>query len=428
MSRATFYSFLNQILTIVYSIIILKFASYKFSLEELEVWVLMIALAPYIGLLDLGVGQILIREISFEKIKSKPSIEKIAISICMFNLVVLGFFLLLTPAIIIFHSGYLALFFVANIVRIFSNYNFSLIYVMKSVESERLTKLATNVAYFIMTLLFINMDFGYYSIGLAILISSLLAVFVGFLLTPQDFSVQLDFSVIKRNLQNIKNWALTAIPSLFVFNSTIYVISINLDPNEVVQYVMLFQIYFGILQLSVIPRSMYLSSWAMMYKTGKLGELNENVKKVLNVILTLIIVGAIISTVFVDKYFSFINSEISVPQFNILVLFSILIMLEAFQTTTTAACNIVGYTDFIISTFAAAILSIIFTFVFSMNYGLVGVVLGLILSQLFTCGIFNVRRFFYLFKFPVADYLIRAICFFVLLVFCLWVIYVIQFE
>ncbi|MBD2795649.1 hypothetical protein ID856_03750 [Xenorhabdus sp. 18] len=385
-------------------ILTIKIAAQFLDISEMKSWVLLAALIPYISIFDFGISQAIIREVSIAK-KSKESKfknhEHILIrTLLIFSVSVVS--LLAAPSLVICLIDITkavtitCLFITFSCLRIFSNVLLALVFVNISALVERIVRLLSSLVFLSSTYIFLYLKFNIYSLHFAILSQSVVIIFLSFLISRKDlyqaWNCHYDTQIIKKVFPNLRDWTLTYIPSLFVFSSTIYVISLTLTAEDVVKYSIIYQLFFGILAVCNIPIQLNSPKWSQSFSQGGAGSFNKKITNVIFEVSIVALIGCLFLSAFGNQIIHFIKPGISTIGFICFLLFSLLIYVESIQATLTSACFSCRETNYIKVTGIAGICSVLFSFWGAKLYGLEGAIAGVLLSQSITCEIFNIKR------------------------------------
>ena len=390
-------------------ILTIKLASGVLEIEQMQVWVLMAGMLPFIALFDFGFTSTVIRELSMSNghgsaryDSESTGLVKSLLTISI--LILLGSVLLLMILSCTGLIAYVISFFIlSGFLRVISNIFLSMVFVTKGAVFEKGVKIFSTIVYFIAISLCLRFDFGLYSLSLSVffqaLASILLSVVCSFYIYKQVLFSDFDLNKVRKVYPNLRDWTLSSIPSLFVFSSTLYVVAMYLKPEEIVQYSLLYQMFFGVLTVANIP--VYLSSptWSYLFNKKEFSSLNKSILKTIYEVSFLALSGCTFLIFFGSDILNFINSEIFEPSYFVLLVFSLLIYLEAIQTSLTNACFSCRNTNYTLITIVAGVLSVVFSFLGAKYFGLIGAVSGVLVSQSLSCGYFNIRRAIRFFKF-----------------------------
>ncbi|MDE9461685.1 lipopolysaccharide biosynthesis protein [Xenorhabdus bovienii] len=392
-------------------ILTIKIAAQFLDISEMKNWVLLAALIPYISIFDFGISQALIREVSIAKkngeIKSRDYEYTLIRTLLIFSGTVI--LLLAIPSFIISMIDITkiitltCLFIAFSCLRIFSNIILALVFVNISALVERTIRLFSSLIFLSSIYAFLYLQFNIYSLHLAVLSQSIVIIFLScFIIRIDLYQIwhhHYDRKIIKKVFPNLRDWTLTYIPSLFVFSSTIYIISLTLTAEDVVKYSIIYQLFFGVLAVCNIPVQLNSPKWSQNFVRDGAGSFNKAIMNVIFEVSIIAIMGCLFLSAFGNQIIHFIKPSISTIGFMSFLLFSLLIYIESIQATLTSACFSCRETNYIKITVIAGICSVLFSFLGAKLYGLEGAIGGVLLSQSITCEIFNIKRALSFFNF-----------------------------
>ncbi|PHM66220.1 hypothetical protein Xsto_01445 [Xenorhabdus stockiae] len=388
-------------------ILIIKIAAQFLNISEMKNWVLLAALIPYISIFDFGISQAIIREVSISK--KNAGTEQYALIKTLLTFSGSVIFLLSIPTLIIgaitpskiITSICLFIFF--SLLRIFSNTLLALIFVNISVLVEKTIRLLSSLIFISSAYVFLYLQCNLYSLHISILFQSIFIIFLSFLINRKElhqaWKKNYDKEIIKKVFPNLRDWTLTYIPSLFVFSSTIYIISFTLTAEDVVKYSIIYQLFFGVLAVCNIPIQLSSPKWSQSFSKNGAGSFNKEIMNVIFEVSVISLMGCLFLNAFGNKIIHFIKPNISSIQFMSFLLFSFLVYIESIQATLTSACFSCRETNYIKITIIAGICSVLFSFIGASLYGLEGAIGGVLLSQSISCEIFNIKRALSFFNF-----------------------------
>lgn len=395
---------MNVLIQALIGLTTIKLASLYLDQEQMKTWVLMVSALPYILFFDFGVYPTLIREVTFLKSNNNYSINKLRSVISSFKIFSLWVLILLQMLFLFLmffldNSFYVVIFYLCCLsMRVFSNSLLAMVVALISIKYDNLIRIVSNLTFSVSLYVYLESGLYLWSLPFACVTQVFLIVLFCILSLKLKSDINLlydwyfDLNFFKGIFIHLKNWTLTSLPSLFVFSATIYVISINLSNENIIQYSILHQVSFGVLTVALIPSKISSPYWSFLFSNGDLTLLRDSISKILREVTVLSVMGLSTLILLGDIITSYINFiMIDVPLI-CYFLFSILIFLESIQVCLTATCVSAGNTNFIKVTSCAAILSLGFTYIGSMYIGLEGAILGMILSQSLSCNYFNIKR------------------------------------
>ncbi|WP_340616511.1 lipopolysaccharide biosynthesis protein [Xenorhabdus entomophaga] len=392
-------------------ILTIKIAAQFLNISEMKTWVLLAALIPYISIFDFGISQAIIREVSIAK-KSKESKPKNHEYTLVRTLLTFSGSVILLLAVPLLIIGLIdvtkiititCLFIASACLRIFSNSLLALVFVNIGPLIERTIRLLSSLIFLSSIYAFLYLKFNIYSLHLSILSQSIIIIVLSCFISKKDLyqacNHHYNKKIIKRIFPNLRDWTLTYIPSLFVFSSTIYVISFSLAAEDVVKYSIIYQLFFGILAVCNIPIQLNSPKWSQNFARNGVGSFNKEIMSVIFEVSIIALMGCLSLNAFGNEIIHFIKPNISTIGFICFLLFSILIYIESIQATLTSACFSCRETNYIKITAIAGVFSVLFSFLGAKLYGLEGAIGGVLLSQSITCEIFNIKRALTFFRF-----------------------------
>ncbi|WP_047682702.1 MULTISPECIES: lipopolysaccharide biosynthesis protein [Xenorhabdus] len=395
----------------IQGILTIKIAAHFLDISEMRTWVLLAALIPYISIFDFGISQAIIREVSIAKKGEISKPENFNYTIIKTLLTFSGtvILLLVIPSLTISITGInkittlICLFVTLSCLRIFSNILLSLVFVNISALIEKTIRLLSSLIFLFSVYAFLYLQFNIYSLHIAILFQSLVIISLSCFISRKDlyqaWNYHYDKKIIRKIFPNLRDWTLTYVPSLFVFNSTIYVISFTLAAEDVVKYSIIYQLFFGVLAVCNIPIQLNSPKWSQNFARNGAGSFNKEIMSVIFEVSIIALIGCLFLNAFGNEIIHFIKPNISTIGFICFLFFSLLIYIESIQATLTSACFSCRETNYIKITAVAGIFSVLFSFLGSKLYGLEGAIGGVLLSQSISCEIFNIKRALTFFKF-----------------------------
>lgn len=394
-------SFLCIAIQALQGLLTIKIAAQFLDISEMKNWVLLAALMPYVSIFDFGISQAIIREVSiartYEGTKSKTYEHTLIKTLLIFSGGVILLLAIPSLAVSVIGVATLICLFVAfSCLRIFSNIIISLVFVSISALVERTIRLLSSLIFLFSVYIFLHLQFNIYSLHFSILTQSIIIIFLSCFISRKDlfkaWHCHYDKEIIKKIFPNLRDWTLTYIPSLFIFNSTIYLISLALTAEDVVRYSIIYQLFFGILAVCNIPVLLNSPKWSLRFARDGVGSFNKEIMHVIVEVSIIALTGCLFLSAFGNQIIHSIKPNIGAIGLISFLLFSYLIYIEAIQTTLTSASFSCRETNYVKITIIAGICSILLSFLGAKLYGLSGAISGVLLAQSLTCETFNIKR------------------------------------
>lgn len=415
-------------------ILILKLNLSHLDLNEIQIWVLLLATLPFYTLIEFGVTTVLpkkLTDLDFSYSEKYCYIRKYtnrAIILHALSIPLVGtIFWLLDSFNKVAYEDWrqLLLLAVTIAMRAYFNIAAGVVYSLGKNLAEKAVRGGLSAVQ-VLTLYTISM-FSEYSLNNLLwltFLTSLGAVVITVCITMKLCNVKIgikknifEFDAIsKEELSVLK----TTIPAMFVINSLPFLISILLDARDNINYAFAQQIFGGLSILTMAPVIVYYKKLTVLFVCN-INSAKNLLNRLVLLTATIAVVAQGVLAIEIGHVIDFVNGYGSVLDKRFIVFFMALMSFEWVQGVMTRGAMASGYYNFwrqtTASAFAIAILSVPLAYFF----GLYGLVCAVFFAQLPTCHYYNIKialeRYglgissFFKFSFPYYIYLPVAMCY-----------------
>ena len=415
------------------SILILKLNLANLSLNEVQVWVVAIALLPFYTLLEFGVTTVLPKKLTkldlcmqarFEYLQSYIN-RAIILHVASVPLIFIFFSVLAGTKKIIFLDFWLLLLFSVTIAtRAYSNITLGVMYSLgKNFLEKFIRAISSSVQLFIAYLLSNSYDYELINLLWLTLVTSFGTILcASYIISSMHKNVKgkvkIPFS-FKRVCGDEADILKTTLPGMFVINSLPFLISILLNARDNVNYAFAQQIFAGLSIVALAPVSILYKKLTILF----IEKVSDARKLMYHLVLITCVVSVVLQLIIViglDEIISFLNKDASILDKKFVIIFLALMSFEWIQGVMTRGAMAGGYFNFWRQTTASAVMLAILSIPFSLWFGLYGLIFAVFIAQVPTCHFFNIKislekcsgKFLDFIKYSVPYYLYLPIAFY----------------
>jgi hypothetical protein len=400
------------------SILLIKLNIKNLSLDEIQLWIISLAILPFYALIDFGVTSILPKKLSeiegcassrYYYIKSFIKRAKY-LHIGSLPFIFIIFFIMMYFEALKIDSAIQIILLVFSIaLRAYLNIHFGIIYSLgkNTTEKEiRVIMLLSNL----LIIYLLSESWGYSFEVL--LIINILTFFSTLFITSKYlnklYAIREKFDrskvIIKVISNEEKDVIKTTIPGMFIINSLPFFISFFLTPRDNINFLIAQQIYNGLGVFVLMPVTIAYKKIASTFLIKK--QLSKKLLlRVINETSLIIIIIGFSIFISLDKFLSFIGKDLYLIDKTFIILFIALMSFEWIQTVMTRGLMAAGHYNFWRQTTVAAILTLIFSIIIVPYIGLYGVIISSTLALIPTCHFINIRTALVKFKISLLEFM-----------------------
>ena len=389
-------------------------------------WLLLLAIGSFINLLDLGLGPTLGREIAFRFSKNTKKYDEIGKLITSTRIIYIFISSLILFSGISFAFGYefekqgykLAyLFFIFGIfIQILTASNNAILFGTGNIISERIVRGTAVILNLLLSYLFLLNGYGVISLGISWFLGHFLSRVMSIFLirrVTKNFPIprMLDFSR-KDFLINLSllfkpslKYALTALGAALIFKSDVLIISSVLGVAEVPNYEALIRVILAIQTVTFLISRSSTTAYSQMYADANLASIKDLLFKNVKFIMGLVAIPVVFLAFFMSEVIDIWIGSGNFLGYSFTYVFLIFLVLEVHHVIHAQAVMATGKIVFYKPALIAGMLNLILSVLLSFNYGLLGIAIGTLLSQLLTNNWYAPYTSIRLFKINREEYL-----------------------
>lgn len=408
-SRKNFFNSLSggllAFITIASSFIQFKLFYSFLNPADIGFWLLLLAIGAFINLLDLGLGPTLGREIAFrftKNIKKYDEVGKLIISTRIVYILISSLILLFGISFTIYYDfqnqdhEIAYIFFIFGIyIQILTASNNAILFGTGNIISERGVRSTAIGLNLLLSYLFLLSGYGVISLGISWFLSHLLSRIISIFLIrkiTRNFSIpsilkfsrrefSMNFSIL---LKPSLKYAFTALGAALIFKSDILVISSTLGITEVPNYEALIRVILAIQTVTFLITNSSSTSYSQMYADNNLASIKALLFKNIKFVMGLLAIPVIFLAFFISDVINVWLGPGNFLGYMITYVYLIFLILEVHHVMHAQAVMATGRIIFYKTALIAGILNLFFSVLLSFKYGLFGIALGTLLSQLIT--------------------------------------------
>jgi hypothetical protein len=386
---------------VVASLVVARLALHHLGTSDAAFWYLIMGAIPFIILFDFGVGPTSAREVAFERVRGGDAqeVDDLALT-CIGTLLASGLVLLflacagaggaLATGLL---SSYRALcvitFGVGSVIKLLANGAQGLLIGLNMIGTERVIRTTGSVTFCIFAGLGLGYGLGIEGFCLAWLAQAIICFILAIIVVAKSgvslASGRWRWDIVRRLREPLTQYALSAVPGLFIFNVALYFVASLLDANSVIALSLMLQIVTGLNLLAVMPPSILTTSWSTLWATSRLEELQRSGRQCLGLISTGL--SAVIAVIAVHT--ALVSHVVFGKPVLVAGLFSSLYLavslFEGLGNCMTALALSTGFVRFAVITWSSAVGVLLLTWPMTWLFGLAGVPLAILIAQSLTC-------------------------------------------
>ncbi|UYL08300.1 hypothetical protein B9G69_014760 [Bdellovibrio sp. SKB1291214] len=376
--------------------------------QDASRWILFSASLPFIMIFDLGVGNYLMKELPVlsstqrsRKLISTVVRSHLSLLFLIATILLLSMFLIhslageslpsLDRSFLIFATGTFS--------RVLMNATLSSLYGFGESLLDRCGRVLANLAFLVISVSLVHYFPTIEAICWAwllanVLILTLSVFFLQSKLGSSVISAKINKTVLKRSAHYLLQWTLTSIPVLFIYNFTIFIVTRYHGPHAVIELGIINQIAQGILAITFIPNFLLNQTLSKNFSIRPEAVDHE---LALASRIAVVLGGSLCGFWFANSDIIFNLWNLKIPHL-VLIPFIIFLIFEVPQVSLTSSTYATGYVNFWKIALSAGVLITALGFTLIPQYGVVGAGIALLIGQVLTCEIFNVKIALKIFK------------------------------
>ncbi|WP_413587442.1 hypothetical protein [Bdellovibrio sp. HCB274] len=394
------FSLLSQILQSLSAVVASGLIVRTLSGNEIGFWFVLLAAMPFIGLLDLGLPVTITREIGFAlgQDDSKNRVGKLVKTLLIFKL----YIFLALPICVLVERCFLAnhsfveivtyyLFVGGCLLRVYWNSCSAILVAVGRNNHDKAIKGLGSIVYLVSIFLILRKGDSSVDIAIAWLVQSIFLLGASMFMIFKAVACN-SVSFQKEQLQILlapsKEYILSALPSLGIFNLSVFFVSRFLGPTAVVELSLVQQISAVLMSVLTIPSSISSPILSYLFKSD-ISKFNEVLKRIYRFSSTstaFALLFLLVTKPIWEKIWLGGKAHIGT---SFIVLYFVLIFLEIQQVTLTTGIIASGFVRFSKVAISSVILIVLMFYLLLPKVGIIGVPVGIMVGQLLTCYWFS---------------------------------------
>jgi O-antigen/teichoic acid export membrane protein len=416
------FGYASNIISLLSNLIIIPYIIINLSTSEVGLWFLLNALTGVVLLMDFGLQQTISRNISYlfsgsenvlhsgiDYSKNKKNINWTKISelyntskefYSKYCILIYVVFMIMAALYIYINniqdkSIYilLSILLITQIITLYNGFLSAILIGSGEIYKNSLSVIFNKVIVIALSIFFLKMNFGILGLAAAYMIGSLIGLIISSIVKREIIekinenknTIKYSNLLLKKLLHNSSKLGFVQIGSYLLIKGNLLVSGYYLSLEESAQYALTVTIFmtlntFAHLILSIyLPRINYLQS---IFDKCSIVNIYSRVILTSNIIY---IMGAATILIFGENILLFIGSKTSLVEYNILIIYAIVMILELNHTIACTFITTENSVPFVKSSLISGAATIVISLVFINNYG----VIALILSQGFVQILYN---------------------------------------